>query len=343
MSENITFRAQLIGSVSDFCDASNIAIVRIPLNLVEIIVALSKYQEEGVRLNPALYIFADIGSAISMLPEAERIKIGEASADLPGIKIALKKCAPLARDGWSIYIDSNIPLRLEYGLFRGSTNPLSIATDDIILQPESPPVVKAYGIVDNCVEIRSNNGSFHRVFFDHRKDNAGSPLNFLDRLTSKIVSNCLPELRDPAMSFLKKELFAAMRVSHGCLIAVISGKKPAAFLMSDGIILQPPIDFSKLVKSLLQSKSSEDAGELTSKSALIKGMLNSDGIVIFDTRARLLGYNCFVRVARDPTVIGGARRRAFGALQSKVGHGLTAAFMQSQDGATEFREASDEQ
>ena len=36
-------------------------------------------------------------------------------------------------------------------------------------------------------------------------------------------------------------------------------------------------------------------------------------------------------------VIGGARRRAFAALRAKIGKGLSAAFMQSQDGWTEFQ------
>ena len=76
---------------------------------------------------------------------------------------------------------------------------------------------------------------------------------------------------------------------------------------------------------------------MDSKGSLLQGMLNSDGIVIFDDRGRLLGYNCFVKVTQAANVIGGARKRAFATLVNKLGNGLQAVFMQSQDGWSEFR------
>lgn len=68
-------------------------------------------------------------------------------------------------------------------------------------------------------------------------------------------------------------------------------------------------------------------------------MLNSDGIMLFDNNARLLGYNCFINIsAKASEAVGGARRRAYAALKEAVGKkGITAAFMQSQDGWTEFK------
>ena len=95
-----------------------------------------------------------------------------------------------------------------------------------------------------------------------------------------------------------------------------------------------PLDFSWLVAQL--KKGDIQATLLTNKGSLLKGMLNSDGIILFDDNGRLLGYNCFVKVKHDAGVIGGARRRAFAALSGKIGKGLSAAFMQSQDGWTEY-------
>jgi len=71
-------------------------------------------------------------------------------------------------------------------------------------------------------------------------------------------------------------------------------------------------------------------------------MLNTDGIVLFDNRSRLLGYNCFVKVNRNENIIGGARKRAFGTLSTKLGRGLCAVFMQSQDGWSDYRSKTDE-
>jgi len=76
---------------------------------------------------------------------------------------------------------------------------------------------------------------------------------------------------------------------------------------------------------------------LISNGCLLKGMLNTDGITLFDNKSRLLGYNCFVKVNRNDNVIGGARKRAFTALAAKLGRGLCAVFMQSQDGWSDYK------
>ncbi|WP_157644117.1 hypothetical protein [Burkholderia ubonensis] len=334
MPTNITFRTQLLGGVSDFCADCGLQLFTNPLHLVELIVALARYKEEGVRLNPQVYVASDIAALAAMLPDGERLKIGTTTADVKGIKEALKKTAPLATDGWSMYVQ--ILNGLEYGVFRGSGNPLSVAVDDVLLESVAPlKVVKIFCVADECVEIRASTGHYHHIFLDHRKEDTPPPLQYLDRLVSAITNESNPEHRDPLRSFLKKLLFTAMRESHGCLIAVTNMTRAPAFISGDGIFLETPIDFVDLVAELKRGKI--DTTVLTNKGSLLKGMLNSDGIILFDERGRLLGYNCFVKVKHEAGVVGGARRRAFAALQSKVGNGLAAAFMQSQDGWTDFK------
>ena len=57
-----------------------------------------------------------------------------------------------------------------------------------------------------------------------------------------------------------------------------------------------------------------------------------------DTRASVMAYNSFIKLEAS-SAIGGARKRAYQALCKKVGKGLTAAYYQSQDGATELRKS----
>lgn len=61
-----------------------------------------------------------------------------------------------------------------------------------------------------------------------------------------------------------------------------------------------------------------------------------DGIILFDKKGRLLGYNYFVNLPTEKGLVGGARKRAFSSLKKKLGKGLVATFMQSQDGWTDF-------
>ena len=334
MAENITFRTQLVGGVAEFCHASALPILGDTLNLVELIVKLARYQEEGVKLCPKVYITNNIEQIKTLLPGGEALKIGSASPDVDGIKEALKKCAPLATEGWLLYIQNNSD-SIEYGLFRGSESPISVLVDDVLMTPEEDfKLVKVFQVADECVEVRSNNGEYHYIFLDHRKESAKPPLHYLNDLVSTICESVDPEHKEATISFLKKLLFESLRQSHGSLIAVTNMKRAPKFLSDDGVILDQPIDFPILIASL--KKNDIPASYIESKASLLKGMLNSDGILVFDSTAKLLGYNCFVKSSKKDNVIGGARKRAFSTLKGKVGSGLRAAFMQSQDGWSDF-------
>lgn len=332
MATNITFRTQLVEGVATFCAGCRLPLFSDPLLLVELIVTLARYKEEGVRLNPQVYVSTDISMLTAMLPDGERVKVGETTADVNGIKHALKKTAPLAMDGWSVYLQDGE--KIEYGVFRGSGNPVAVAMDDVLLKDIDPiTVVKVFGVAEECVEVRASNGEYHHVFLDHRKDDTPPPLQYLDRLVAAVTARCGND-SEALSSFLKKLLFTSLRESHGCIIAVTNMGRAPAFLARDGVILECPIDFYKLVGQLRRNEI--DSTVLSNKGALLKGMLNSDGITLFDDKGRLLGYNCFAKVKHEEGVIGGARRRVFAALGAKINQGLTVAFMQSQDGWTEF-------
>ena len=71
MPINITFRTQLIGGVTEFCSDCGLRLFTKALNLVELIVALARYKEEGVRLNPQVYVSSDIRALTAMLPDGD--------------------------------------------------------------------------------------------------------------------------------------------------------------------------------------------------------------------------------------------------------------------------------
>ncbi len=340
MSENITFRTQLLGGVSEFCDGTDLPILNNALRLVELIVLLARYQEEGIKLSPKVYLTNDIEKIVSMLPGSERLKIGSTTSDVNGIKESVKRCAPLATGGWLIYIQNNTD-SLEYGLFIGSINPISVLVDDVVMSANDElKVVKAFQVADDCVEVRANNGTRHYIFFNHRKDDTPPPLQFLDELVETIMEETSAKIKEPTTSFLKRLLFESLRQSHGCIVAVTNMKTSPKFLSNDGVILENPINFPELVSKLKKELIPQSCIE--SKAFLVNGMLNSDGIILFDTRGRLLGYNCFIKNSKKDDVIGGARKRAFATLKGKIGKGLKAVFIQSQDGWSDFYEDSND-
>jgi len=343
MIRNITFRTQLVGSVSEFCTESQLVILNDNLNLVELIVLLARYQEEGKSLCPNVYLTNEIQTLLSMIPTSDFLKIGNTSLDIEGIKTAIKKCAPLAERGWLLYLNGSTS-GIEYGLFKGPSNPISVLVDDVIMKENADyPVVKVFQVASDCVEVRSNSGVIFNIFLNHRKENSSAPLKSLDSLVQAITKLTEVVYQEQALTFLNRLFFESLRNSHGCLIAVTDSDSAPECLAQDGIILDEPIDFYRLVEQAIKDKG--DTSNLESKGALLQGMLNSDGITLFDSRSRLLGYNCFVKPDSEEETLsinGGARKRAFGSLSSKVGTELSAVFIQSQDGWTEYKGSNDE-
>lgn len=337
MPVNITFRSKLIGDVHTFCKNSKLGLLNDQLNLVELIVLLSRYQEEGVDLSPRVYITSDVQAMAKMLPGGEQYKLGNSSADQKGIKQALKKCAPLATGDWMIYI-ADCGETIEYGVFKGESNPISVSIDSIILSKDNEfRAVRVSQLAKDCVETNSSHGDRHYIFLNHRDEDSPPPLQFLENLVEAITSDVGEEHREALKSYLNKLLYDALRQSHGCLIAVSANEKVPDLLSTDGVVLERSIDFYDLVSEVASKRT--DSAQLDSKGTLLKGMLNSDGIIVFNRNAELLAFNCFVKAANADEVVGGARKRAFATLSANVGTALHAAFMQSQDGWSEFKGA----
>lgn len=336
MSHNITLRKLLLGELTEFCQDSELPfLVNNTLHLVELVVLLSRYQEEGVKLSPRVYLTNDKNAVLQMIPGMEYLKIGSSTLDSKGIKESVKKCAPLAAGGWLIYIQTNQD-GIEYGLFKGSNSPISGFVDNILLAGHPfTTVVKVYQVTDDCVEVKSNKGLYHYIFLNHSKEDSPAPLSYLDGLVQTVLENVSEPIKEPATVFLMRQLFDSLRQSHGCLIAVTNMETAPDFLTQDGIILEQPIDFIGLIQDLTNEIIPESL--LESKGSLLNGMLNSDGIVLFNNCGKLLGYNCFIKTSGKAAEGGGARKRAFAAIEEKIGDGLCAAFIQSHDGWSNFR------
>ena len=143
---NITLRTHLIGSVTDFCRDSNLAFVT-PEVLVDLIVRLSRYQEEGVRLSPQVYLTDNVDSLISMLPDGEKLQLATTTATIDGMKEMLKVCAPIATGDWRVFGHKSVSVIsvMNFGVFRGSGSPVAVGVDDVLLtEPTAASVVKVH-------------------------------------------------------------------------------------------------------------------------------------------------------------------------------------------------------
>jgi hypothetical protein len=145
--------------------------------------------------------------------------------------------------------------------------------------------------------------------------------------------------------YMGRLLTTAIRGSHGTLIAVISGDAetlPAA--LQDAIALSPPLDLhERHMLHFEEGTTAASVSRLQVASELVSGFIRSDGITVFNSRGKVLGYRAFIHAdtPAQPSV-GGARSRAFEAMTSLVGTQLKAAFFRSEDGRMEIQVAAED-
>lgn len=338
VSGNISFRSMILGRIEGFVDSTDICPLISKESLAQLIVAISNYTEEGRSFSPSVYITNDLDKLLRFIPGNSKIKIGKLEVNDTALCVALKRCAPLAIDGWCIYIDSKAS-GAYYGVFRDSLTPLAIPVEQALLKNGSgeAKVLRVQQSAPSCVELTNHNGDSHTIFISDKRETEPSPRQFVSNLASAICGK-LPDVnRLSTQTVIEKALTNGLDASHGALVAVTRSVSPPKFL-KDGLLLKDPLDFSELTLKARQG-SEEDRMRLISYSKVLEGMFGCDGIVVFNRQATLIGYNCFVKPsAKTPPASGGARKRAYATLQSKLGNGLFAAFIRSQDGWSEFNQ-----
>lgn len=149
--------------------------------------------------------------------------------------------------------------------------------------------------------------------------------------------------------YLSSLLARCLNESHGTILVSRVGQPIVKVKgMKDAVVLDPPLDIAGAFLSYKSEPNAEAMLELQRSEALLIGMLQSDGIVVFDDTGKVSAYRVFfkegpakgARGKRGATTAapeGGARRRAYEGLKLLVGSELNGALFRSQDGLTEFQ------
>lgn len=313
--------------------------------LTSLVVKLADLKEEGHTLIPEVYISENLTETLKLIPDREVIHIGFSADASTAIAEGIKKCGPLATNDWCIFITKKDD-SFEYGLFRGSLNPLSISVKETLLSISITEnrLVRLFRTANGCVELQNHTGQKHIILLNDKPESEPLPNAYTDDLISEICSEVDTSIKDSTSTFLGKSINRALASCHGTIIAVTSGKKLPLFL-KDGVQLHSPLNFPQWVKEkqdadkISISSDSSSEHKLLSNSNLLQGMIASDGITVFSTKGQLIAYNCFIKPSNNKSkkpIVGGARTRAYEALREKLGRGIKAVFIQSQDGWTKF-------
>ncbi len=311
--------------------------------LATLVGLLSTYREEGQSLFPEIFFLDDIDNIMRALPNSERVRIGTGPRTSETIRLVLKRCAPLAQWGWSIYV-LQAKDYFEYGLLRCGLTALTFRASELLIDQgdESLPVILVRHVSRHSVEIIGACKNSLRIHYGEIEESREDPLLVAKDFCSSIVLAVPDKLKDQVRDFYWRLFSGVIRSGHGCLAAVMKPKsRVLPQQLRDGVPIAPPLDVAAKVSSLLSVHSCEGDTKLRAAAALIRGMLSTDGVTLFRADGSVCAYNVFVKASKQEstvaTTFGGARRRAFKALSAWVGRDLSSAFFLSQDGHAEYK------
>lgn len=333
----VTFRSELKTSIADFLGDADMTCSVTEESLVALVVKLADHREEGKQLFPRVIICDDRDAVLRNIQGTDAILIGTGNRDPETVLRALKKCAPLADNGWAIWI-SRESEQFNYGVFREPSNPTSLDLRRTVLDTDPSgqlPAVLIAQFAPGKVELISAGNPGLRVHLTGERADlvTEDPESQLVQMWSSDVD---ADIRDSFASFAATLLHDLLRKGHGALMAIAPNGVALDFV-KDAVVLETPIDLAVLVRNHAENPTSTALSELTGYAHLLDGMMNSDGIVVVDSAGRLLAFNWFVETDTAQLTPreqqGGARHRAFGALKGLVDDKtLCGAFIRSADG-----------
>lgn len=334
MSESITLRSHLTGKLNDLVESADLGALGKCSLVCELVCLFADYKEEGASLYIDAFLTNNLAALTATIPQSTSLKLGTTSCDEVGVKKAVKRAAPLVRGCWKMFVALNGD-KVEFGLFRDSAHPLNVPVDVALKGGGSGDAkfIRLTRLAGDTVSVATHAGKSAFIHFTNSKETSSGMADSLGDLAALLCSKLEGKLAQTSKTYIESLLSMAVRESHGSLIAVVEKPRVPAFL-SDCTPLAPIISISEAVDAVLRDPSA--IPQLHALESVVCGMFCCDGIVIFDTKGNVIAYNAFIKL-KASNIVGGARRRAFQALADKVGKGITAAFFESQDGASELR------
>ena len=307
--------------------------------LVEVVDMLSDYYEEGSHLFPSIILFDDPQFHKTMPNIHYEFYKGEISSKQ--VKLCLKMCAPLAVNGWQIYMQV-MGSMMSWGVITGELRETSLSLVHQILKDQNP--VCKVAVISNIgmksVGMVSSGGKCNSIIHLSLTNSQLLFLSDISKFFSCALEKCSIESEE-FRGYFRKVVHNALHTGHGNLFGVIEDGKPIPELLMQGVDLtSTPIDFSQIYESVIYERDPNSKVELYTKlkmmASLAVSMMNHDGITVFTNTGKIVGYHYIVdnKVSANDVIVGGARTKAFFAMvESKMFKGV---FMRKQEGDTKF-------
>lgn len=318
-----------------------------PHGVLALVDEIASYHEEGKELFPHILLTTDLTELLKSLPFIQKIMLKGDNLSVKGFQSALKLCAPLAVDGWIIFIELNVSDKnIKYGLLSSELSETSPSLHRQLLGDLSPenadlPFIYISNIGQRTVLIE---GVKNRIAVSlSLKTIEEISCDSVNLLAENVAMKIKTEIRDTIIFYFEKLFNTSLKECHGTLIGVVDDEQTSiAFLkdkLEDGIYLDEPIDFALLVENSEHEKSREASSMVRIYSSIVHNMLNFDGITVLSSGGKVIAYHCFVKQGDNQEDLGGARSRAFEAMIRS--DAFVCCLYKSQDGNENFWRKND--
>lgn len=307
--------------------------------LVDVVDMLSDYYEEGSHLYPSIILFDD-PQYLKINPNKHyTFYQGDISSEQ--IKLCLKMCAPLAVNGWDIFLQVS-GSSLSWGMITGELRETSLTLPYQILKDkeESCKVAIISNIGMKTVAMVSSGCECNSIIHLSLVNNAKSSSSDVSNFFKCALEKCTIESEE-FRGYFRKIVNKALHTGHGNLFGVIEDGDPIPDLLKEGVDLTAsPIDFPLTYNSIMSETDPNGKVELNTElkmmSSLAVSMMNHDGITVFTNTGKIVGYHFIVdnKVTANDVIVGGARTKAFYAMTES--HKFKGVFMRKQEGDTKF-------
>ncbi len=325
-------------AIRRFCRSFKLMPLR-PEFVGSLVAHMHGYSDEGRRVAPSVYLTNHLARATRALSAIEVRLISQDTVDEQGARRLVSHCAPLASDDWAVFCEVSGG-GIAYGMFRFNetdrrVKPHVVKRAARCAEGDGLEIASVWESGASKVELKGSRGVQYRLRLNSRSRRSQ------DETVRRLLASICPGDGNTNVA----ETFRALRsVVHdvvqqrkGCMIAVVDASWAGGEPCEDAVVLKSPISFPSMLHDVRNGTLEADA--VKKSAALVKSMVLSDGIAVFDAAAQFRAYRWFVQLPKQSTQpTGGARERAFGALCALVDDGaLLAAFIQSSDGMTRFR------
>lgn len=154
---NVSLYKETLRNIETFLKSLNFPVTQIICEgLVTVVNMISDYREEGTALNPDILLISK-DTFFQTLPYQHHIVLQTEEINEKTFSMAVKMCAPLAENGWNMYLLLLDDSHLEYGIINVALTQMSVSLFNQVIETPHELAACAYirNIGNKVVELNS--------------------------------------------------------------------------------------------------------------------------------------------------------------------------------------------